>query len=128
VELPVEVVDDLRDGGVAHHGVCQHAVQCGGAAGVGGATDVVVACLRTGEFQRSSSDGVDQCRGAVGKVVVGGQSEETLLRTVELESLRARETEIGQVDPVSVGEDVVEVPSKWAIPDERMCLTARSSC
>jgi len=60
--------------------------------------------------------------------VVGGQTEETLLRTVQLESLRARETEIGQVDPVSVGEDVAEMRVEWAMPAERMCLTARSSC
>jgi len=109
VELPVEVVDGRRDGGVAHHGVCKNAVQRRGAASVGTATDVVVACLRIGESQRSGCDGVDQCRSAVGKVVIGSQSEETLLRTVELESLRARETEIGQVDPVSVGEHVGEV-------------------
>jgi len=128
VELPVEVVDDRRDRCGAHHGVGENAVQRGSAVGVGGATDVIVACLRIGEFQRSSSDGVDECRGAVGKVVVGGQTEETLLRTVQLESLRARETEIGQVDPVSVGEDVAEMRVEWAMPAERMCLTARSSC
>lgn len=96
MKLPVEVVDGRRDGGVAHHDVRQKTVEPGGAAGVGTATDVVVAFLRISKSQGSGCDGVDQCRSAVGKVVVGGQSEKTPFGGVQLESLRARQTKIGQ--------------------------------
>ena len=109
VQAPVEVIDHVRHGSVAAYDFGHGSPQTGGGSVPGAATQVRVAGSRADWDGAACHHGVGQLSHHVRKIMMGRMVEELPFGRGDLEPPGRSEPEVGDVEALTVSEQVVEV-------------------